>query len=77
MAVTYTIPCILRPLGQTGVLWGPSEITLGPMGTFCGVILRGAALGTQYECLVWSLLLHDTREVYREFALPFWNARRI
>jgi hypothetical protein len=42
----------LRSLGQTGVLWGLSEITLGPMGTFCSVILRGAALGTQYGSLV-------------------------
>jgi hypothetical protein len=42
----------LWPSGQTGVLWGLSEVILGPMGTFCDVILRRAALGTKYKCLV-------------------------
>ena len=62
----------LVTLGAPGVLWGPSEFTLDPMGWFCDVILRRAALGTKYDCLVW-VLLHNAavRAQYREMALPF------
>ena len=45
--------------GQTGVLWGPLAFLLDPMEQFCDIILRRAALGTKYECLVW-VLLHIT-----------------
>jgi hypothetical protein len=60
--------------GHTGVLWGPSEFILDPMGRFCIVILRRAALVIKYECLVWALLQKAAVYAqYREMALPFWN----
>ena len=76
MTVIYPNPCVLWPSGHIDVLWGLSELTLSPMGSFCDVILRRAALGTKFECLVWALLNY-MRSVYREFAPPFWSACRI
>ena len=48
MAVFSLNPRIFRTLGQNGVLWGQLELTLGPMGWFCLVVWRRAALGTKY-----------------------------
>ena len=58
--------------GPIGVLWGPSEFILDHKGWFFDVILRIAALGTKYDCLVW-VLLHNAAVFaqYREMALPF------
>ena len=62
----------LVTLGAPGVLWGPSEFTLDPMGWFCDVILRRAALGTKYECLFWALLSNiAVCARYRENSVTF------
>jgi hypothetical protein len=60
-------------VGQTGVLWGPSEFSLDPMGQYCDVIFGRAALGTKFESLVWALL-HNTAVYaqYREMALQLY-----
>ncbi len=48
MAVIGLKPRIFCTLGQNGVLWGQSELTFDPMGRFCHVVWRRAALGTKY-----------------------------
>ena len=49
---------------ESGVLWGLSEFTLGPMGGFWVVLLWRAALETKCESLVWALLLlHNMRSL--------------
>ena len=56
-----------------GINWrslGLSEFILDSMGQFCDVILRRAALGTKYECLVWALLQNAAVYAqYQEMAL--------
>ena len=49
-------------VGETGVLWGLSEFTLGPMEWFWDVLLSRAALETNCGSLGWALLLlHNIR----------------
>ena len=74
MAVIYPNPASYDLAGQTGVLWGPSEFILDPMGQFCDVFLRRAALETKFEVMVLVLLyITAVYAQYLEMALPFWN----
>ena len=59
MAVFSLKPRIFRAQGQNGVLWGQSEFTLDPMGWFYHVVWRRAALGTEYEGPVGTLLRYN------------------
>ena len=63
MAVFSLKPRIFRALGQNGVLWGQTNLTLGLMGWFCHVGLRKAALETKYKGPVGTLPLHYNRSV--------------
>ena len=59
MAVFGLKPRIFRAQGRNGVLWGQSEFTLDLMGWFYHVVWRRAALGTEYEGPVGTLLHYN------------------